>query len=436
MSNTASTTQNPQKPRVPAVAAALLGNVVEYFDFVVYGLVAVVIGDLFFPSDDHALSLLASLATFGVAFLFRPIGAAFFGSLGDRRGRRLALSVSIVIMGLSTASIGLLPSYQTIGIAAPILLVAARCIQGFSVGGEFAGAATFIVENAPAARRGFWSSWLSTSSSVGTIAASLVVLILRSTLSPEQFEQFGWRVPFLLALPLALIGLYLRRKTEETAAFKELVKEQKVAKSPLLTLFRENPRAIILAVALASMTGITFYYFNTYFVNYLVATVKLKATEATFLAMSAQLVYAPLCLVVGKLSDRIGRRPIILSAIAGVAVFSFPIFLLLSSHNLPLAFLGLATFSLLAASLSVGVTVAQTELFPSEIRMTGVALGNNIGTALVGGTSPLVAAALVAGTGTVTAPSFYLIAISVVMFILIVIMLPETLRTRVVQPRK
>ncbi|MDQ0727659.1 MFS transporter [Microbacterium sp. W4I20] len=416
------------RPKVTAVTAALLGNVMEYFDFVAYGLVAVVIGSLFFPNETPALSLLASLATFGVAFLFRPIGAAFFGSLGDRRGRRIALSLSILVMGISTAMIGLLPTYATVGILAPILLVLARCIQGFSVGGEFAGAATFIVENAPAKRRGFWSSWLSMSSSVGTILASLVVLTLRSTLPAEQFEAWGWRVPFLMALPLALIGLYLRRRTEETAAFKELVRAEKVAKSPIRTLFRENPRAIILAIALASMTGITFYYFNTYFINYLVATVELDATQATFIALSAQLVYAPMCLVVGLFSDRFGRRWIILGAVIGLAVLAVPIFLLLSSHNLLLAFFGLAIFAVLAASLSVSVTVTQTELFPAEIRMTGVALGNNLGTALVGGTSPFVAAALVTATGTAIAPSFYLIAVSAVMFVVIVIMLPETLR--------
>jgi MHS family proline/betaine transporter-like MFS transporter len=416
------------RPKVTAVTAALLGNVMEYFDFVAYGLVAVVIGSLFFPNETPALSLLASLATFGVAFLFRPIGAAFFGSLGDRRGRRIALSLSILVMGISTAMIGLLPTYATVGILAPILLVLARCIQGFSVGGEFAGAATFIVENAPAKRRGFWSSWLSMSSSVGTILASLVVLTLRSALPAEQFEAWGWRVPFLMALPLALIGLYLRRRTEETAAFKELVRAEKVAKSPIRTLFRENPRAIILAIALASMTGITFYYFNTYFINYLVATVELDATQATFIALSAQLVYAPMCLVVGLFSDRFGRRWIILGAVIGLAVLAVPIFLLLSSHNLLLAFFGLAIFAVLAASLSVSVTVTQTELFPAEIRMTGVALGNNLGTALVGGTSPFVAAALVTATGTAIAPSFYLIAVSAVMFVVIVIMLPETLR--------
>jgi MHS family proline/betaine transporter-like MFS transporter len=428
-----STTESPQtasKPKVTAVTAALLGNVMEYFDFVAYGLVAVVIGSLFFPNESPALSLLASLATFGVAFLFRPIGAAFFGSLGDRRGRRIALSLSILVMGISTAGIGLLPTYATVGILAPILLVLARCIQGFSVGGEFAGAATFIVENAPAHRRGFWSSWLSMSSSVGTILASLVVLTLRTTLPTDQFEAWGWRVPFLMALPLALIGLYLRRRTEETAAFKELVKSEKVAKSPIRTLFRENPRAIILAIALASMTGITFYYFNTYFINYLVATVELDPTQATFIALSAQLVYAPMCLVVGLVSDRLGRRWLILGAIIGLAVLAVPIFLLLSSHNLLLAFFGLAIFAILAACLSVSVTVTQTELFPAEIRMTGVALGNNIGTAAVGGTSPFVAAALVAATGTAIAPSFYLIAVSVVMFVVIVIMLPETLRRR------
>lgn len=416
------------RPKVTAVTAALLGNVMEYFDFVAYGLVAVVIGTLFFPSESAGVSLLASLATFGVAFLFRPIGAAFFGSLGDRRGRRIALSLSIIVMGISTTAIGLLPTYTAIGIAAPILLVVARCIQGFSVGGEFAGAATFIVENAPEHRRGFWSSWLSLSSSVGTILASIVVLTLRATLPVEEFEAWGWRVPFLMALPLAMIGLYLRRRTEETAAFKALVKEEKVVKSPLLTLFRENPRAIILAIALASMTGITFYYFNTYFINHLVSTVGLDATQATFIAMSAQLVYAPLCLVVGVVSDRIGRRWIILGAVIGLAVLAVPIFLLLSSQSLLLAFFGLVIFACLAASLSVSVTVTQTELFPSEIRMTGVALGNNIGTALVGGTSPFVAAALVASTGTAIAPSFYLIGVSVVMFIVIVIMLPETLR--------
>lgn len=427
-----STTAAPpsSRPKVTAVTAALLGNVMEYFDFVVYGLVAVVIGSLFFPNDNHALSLLASLATFGVAFLFRPIGAAFFGSLGDRRGRRIALSLSIVVMGVSTSAIGLLPTYAAVGMLAPILLVLARCIQGFSVGGEFAGAATFIVENAPAHRRGFWSSWLSLSSSVGTILASTVVLTLRALLPADQFEAWGWRVPFLMALPLALIGLYLRRRTEETAAFRALQAEKKVASSPLLTLFRENPRAIILAIALASMTGITFYYFNTYFINHLVATVHLDPTQATFIAMSAQLVYAPLCLVVGAVSDRIGRRRIILGAIIGLAVLGVPIFLLLSSGELLLAFFGLAIFALLAACLSVAVTVTQTELFPSEIRMTGVALGNNIGTALVGGTSPFVAAALVTATGTAIAPSFYLIAVSVVMFVVIVLMLPETLRRK------
>lgn len=409
-----------------ALTASLLGNYMEWYDFAVYGFVAVNIAHSFFPSDDPATGLMSSLAVFAVAFFFRPFGGAIFGAIGDRVGRRVSLALAIIVMSAATAALAALPTYESIGILAPALLVVVRCIQGMSVGGEWTGVSAFIVEWAPDNRRGLWASAISATSAAGLATGALLVLALNTWLPPRAMDEWGWRVPFLVAIPMGIAGLYMRLKLEDTPVYREMRAQQSVVVSPIRTALRTDWRSIVLVLAYTAVGGLGFYYFVTYMVNHLSQTVGMARVDAIMISTASLVVYFVLCPVAGLLSDRIGRRPTFLLGCLGHLCLTVPVFLLLGTANVLWALLALCIFSVSQALLNVMNSVALIELFPPHTRMTSAAIGYNIGVGPIAGSGPLIAAALVAATGNPVSPAMYLSAVALVVGTVMWFVLPET----------
>lgn len=403
-----------------------IGNFMEWFDFAVYGFFAVTIGDEFFPNDNPAVSLLSSLAAFGVAFFIRPVGGFVIGSIGDRKGRRWALTMTVGMMGATTTLIGVLPTYQQVGVLAPILLVLMRCLQGFSAGGEWTGSSAFLLEHAPAHRRGLFGSVISATAAIATVAGSVVALGLNTWLSDAALSSWGWRLPFLAAAPLGLIGLYIRLRIPETPVFVDLKERSAVESRPLIEGSRRNAKAIALSFFFASVQGLGFYYLATYVVNYLSESVHLARTTALALSGAGLLIYAGLCPFAGKLADRFGRRPVNVIGSAGHAIFSFPAFILMSTGNSALVLLGIVIFSISQSLVSVTTVVLLTEMFPAATRGSGSAIGFNLGLALIGGPGPFIAAAIAGASSYLPMPAIYMTAVAVVGFFVVLRWLPET----------
>lgn len=415
----------PHVSRRVAVAAGI-GHFLEWFDFAVYGFLAATLGRMFFPTGNPTTSLLASLAVFGVAFFFRPLGGLVIGAFGDRLGRRAALSLSIVVMGICTIGIGVLPPYATIGVAAPILLVLLRCAQGFSAGGEYAGAAAFLVEYAPERKRGLFSSVVSAGAALGVMFGGIVTLLLTWSLTPEEMGSWGWRVPFLVAGPLAVLGLYVRLRLEDTPVFRTLQDAHEVEHSPLSSATKHSRSGILLVFACTAVTGLGFYYLATYVNTFLTTQVGLAPATALQIAVVGLALYSVMCPFAGMLGDRYGRRPVMLVGAAGIALCAIPTFALLSTGNWALALIGVALLAWFEALVNVMLGVIMVELFPARLRVTGSSIGFNVAQALIGGPGPFIAASIAAATVLVVAPAFYLVAIAGLAFAALLKWLPET----------
>jgi MFS transporter, MHS family, proline/betaine transporter len=406
--------------------AAGIGHFLEWFDFAVYGFLAATIGQLFFPSGNPTVSLLASLAVFGVAFFFRPLGGLIIGAFGDRVGRRAALSLSIIVMGACTIGIGVLPTYATIGIAAPIMLVILRCAQGFSAGGEYAGAAAFLVEYAPPHRRGLYSSVVSAGAAIGVMGGGVVTLSLTAMLSVADMSSWGWRVPFLVAGPLAVLGLYVRLRLEDTPVFRTLQRAHEVEHAPLRSAGKHNRSGILLVFVCTAVTGLGFYYLAIYVVTFLTTEVKMPKTSSLQLAVLGLLLYSLMCPIAGLIGDRIGRRPTMLLGAGGLALVAIPSFALLATGDWLLAVIGVTLLAWFEALANVMLGVIMVELFPARLRVTGSSIGFNIAQALIGGPGPFIAASIAAAVAVTVAPAFYLVAVAAVAFLLLLRFLPET----------
>ncbi|AQA01646.1 hypothetical protein BVC93_03480 [Mycobacterium sp. MS1601] len=425
------TTKTGAPPSRARVAVAVgIGNFMEWFDFAVYGFFAAIIGQLFFPPDTSPfVALLSSLAVFAVGFVMRPLGGFVLGPLGDRYGRRTQLAVSVVAMGAATTLIGVLPDYASIGVAAPALLVVLRCVQGLSAGGEWTGSAAFLVESTPANRRGIFASVVSGTAALATIAGSLFALFLNSTLTEAQILDWGWRVPFLMAAPLAIVGLYIRSRLDETPVFQHLKAQKETQKTDRLEPFRgfrRNLKPILLTLAIAAVQGLGFYYLATYVVNYLVATVALDRGTALGLAAAGLGVYMFLCPVAGALSDRYGRRKLNILGTVGYIILPFPVFMMMSGGQSLAVVAGISILSLAQCLVSVTTVVMLVELFPASTRASSSALGFNFALAFIAGPGPFIAAWIAGATGSAVAPAGYLVLVAAIALVFIVKWLPET----------
>lgn len=405
-----------------------LGNFMEWFDFGLYGYLATTLAIVFFPSENPTAGLLATFAVFGVAFLVRPLGGLVLGPIGDKIGRQRLLAGVIIMMALSTFMIGVLPGYASIGILAPILLVIARAAQGFSASGEFGTGATFLAEYAPTERRGFIVSFLQFSSLIGFISGLGIVLLLSSTLSEDALTSWGWRIPFLLAAPLGIIGLYIRSRLEDTPEFRALESAGEISQTPLREAISQNWRQILQVGGIAILQNVAFYLVLTYVQTYIIQ-LGFSRSEATISTAVTILVTMILLPTLGALSDRIGRRPLLLASCVGFALFSYPIFVFMSQGSLLNVVLGHVTLGvLLALFISVNMTVL-VELLPTRTRVAGFSSGYNISVAIFTGPAALVATYLISATGNPASPAFYIIG-AAVLSLITVLTIGETAGSR------
>lgn len=411
--NTSSTTSNHALQR-RVLAAAAIGQFVEFYDFAIYGFSVVIIAAYFFPTGDPVVGVLSAFAVYGVAFVVRPLGGLFFGSLGDRIGRKAVLSISLLAIGAATTLIGFLPTFQQVGVLAPILLVLLRLVQGFSAGGEAVGAPSFVLEHAPRQRRASWISITIAMSAIPSVVAALVIAGLSGAMSDAAFQEWGWRIPFFLAAPMSLIGLYIRRRTEESPAFQELDKSTADRPTPVKDAFRFNKFHMVQVFLVMSLSALGFYFLVGYFVTYLQTVARLPRAESLISNSVALLAFAVMLCVAGRISDRIGRRKVMIAGAIGVILVAWPAFLLVSTGALLPAILGQL---LLAAPLCLfggGSYTFFVELFPTATRLTGAAISYNLSFGLFGGTAPLIGTALVSATGSAITPAFYLVLIALI----------------------
>ncbi len=401
-----------------AVKAAALGNAMEWFDFGIYSYLAVTIGKVFFPGGNATIQVLSSFATFAVAFLVRPLGGMFFGPLGDRIGRKKVLSFTMIMMATSTLAIGLIPGYHSIGYASPALLILFRMLQGFSTGGEYGGASTFIAEYAPDKRRGFFGSFLEFGTLIGYTAAAGLVTILTVTLSDDTMMSWGWRIPFLAAAPIGLVGLYLRLKLDETPAFQKLEEEASAAHErttlPFWQVFRTQWRAMVLCMALVAAYNITDYMLLSYMPTYLSSTLHYSETKALVSIIIVMLVLMASITFVGRLSDRIGRKPALLAGSIGFFVLAVPSFLLIKQGGAVPVFAGLLLLGMCLLPYVAVMSASLPALFPTDVRYGSLSIAFNISVSLFGGTTPLVVEALVSGTGDDLMPAYYTMLAAIV----------------------
>ncbi|WPO70448.1 glycine betaine/L-proline transporter ProP [Streptomyces sp. KN37] len=393
-----------------AVKATALGNAMEWYDFGVYAYLAVIIGKEFFPSGNDTAQTLSSLATFAAAFLVRPIGGMFFGPLGDRVGRKKILALTMIMMSTATLAIGLIPGYASIGVWAPVLLVLCRMVQGFSTGGEYGGAATFIAEYAPDKRRGFWGSFLEFGTLIGYTVAAVLVTTLTALLSDDAMQSWGWRVPFLAAAPLGLIGLYLRLKLDESPAFQKMEEGEGPAAERQKKSFKESFvgqwRAMLLCIALVAAFNVTDYMLLSYMPTYL-TQLGFGETGGLMSIVLVMLILMALINSVGRLSDRVGRKPVLMAGSVGFFVLSLPAFLLIKQGGTAAVFTGLLILGLALVCYLGAMSSSLPALFPTDVRYGSLSIGFNISVSLFGGTTPLVVAALIGATGNDLMPAFY-----------------------------
>ncbi|MBN9116672.1 MAG: MFS transporter [Pandoraea sp.] len=386
------------------IVSASIGNALEWFDLVVYGFFAVTIAKLFFPTGNDTVSLLLTLCTFGVSFFMRPLGAIVIGAYADRAGRKAALTLSILMMMVGTLLIALMPTYATIGVLAPVGIVIARMVQGFSAGGEFGSATAFLAEHAPK-RRGFFSSWQVASQGLTTLLAAGFGALLTGNLSPEAMMSWGWRVPFFFGLLIGPVAYYIRRRLDETPEFLDIEPTQ----SPLRDTFASQKERLLLAIGVVVMATVATYlvlYMPTYAVKQL-GLPSSAAFSAVLLTGVVQLIVAP---IVGHWSDTHGRIKPMLTAAVALLVLVYPMFSLLDAHP---TFGALMVFQIVLGLLMTtyfgALPALLTELFPVQVRTTGLSLGYNIAATVFGGFAPFIITWLIGATGNKLAPSFYLI---------------------------
>lgn len=398
-----------------AVAAAALGNITEWYDFGVYAYLALTIEGVFFSNLGDPWGTISTFGLFAVSFLVRPFGGMFFGPLSDRIGRTKVLSLTVILMAIGTFCIGLIPSYDTIGLFGPMLLLLCRLVQGFSTGGEYGGAATYMAEYSPDKRRGFYGSFLEFGTLSSWVFGLAVVTVCQVTIGDVGMGEWGWRIPFLVAAPLGLIGFYLRWKLEDTPVFLELA-EQREQRTRGKTHARDilaHWRPMLVCAGMVIMLNVTAYTLRTYMPGYLKGPLDLSPNDTSLILLVAYIASMIAINPIGRLSDRIGRKPLWYVSAIGLIVCALPAFALMT-RSMWLAVLGLVILDLLFVLQLATISATFPALFPTHVRYAGFAISYNVATSLFGGTAPLVNTALIDATGNTYWPAFYLMAACVV----------------------
>lgn len=400
------------------VSASFIGTALEYYDFFIYGTAAsVAFGQLFFPSSDPVVGLLLALATYAVGYVFRPLGAVIFGHYGDRIGRKNVLIATLMLMGFSTAAVGLLPTYGSVGLLAPVLLVTLRLLQGVGLGGEWGGAALMVAESDRSGRRGLFGSLIQVAAPVGLLLATGVFSLITALLSNDAFLAWGWRLPFLASGLLVVVGIWVRRNLVESPLFVEAEAKHEKAKAPIREVLAHHKRSIVLAVGARVGSDIAFYVFALFVLVYATNTLGMPrsiALTASLASALAQIIAIP---IFGALSDRIGRRPVIIGgAIAGI-LYSFVFFEMLDTREPALVIAAPAIGLFIVAAMYAPIAAFIPELFTTKVRYTGSAVGFQLAGVFGGGWAPLICAGLVAKFDSAVPVALYLSATLVVLVV-------------------
>lgn len=399
------------------IAAGMIGNALEWYDFALYGHFVMIISQLYFPNDNHLISLLMTFGGFAAGFIMRPLGAVVFGYIGDQFGRRAALSSAILTMAIPTACIGLLPTYEQIGIAAPILLIIIRLLQGLSLGGEFSGSIAFIVEHAPDDRRGLAGSSAMFSMNIGILIGSAAAAICAHNLSHENLYSWGWRIPFIIGLAIGLVGLYIRSGLHESPAYEQAKKRGDISKTPVKDVVCNHRCELISGIVVYLTVTVPFFIFVMFMNTYMVKILGKNVAEASLIHTISMIISTMTIPFFGYLSDIWGRTKLIRLGAFLFIILSYPCFLLINEPGLMLPLLGQTIFGCLVSLYMSPVPAILVELFPTAIRYSGVALSYNISAALFGGTAPMVATYLINHTGNNLSLVFYIMIFAVISFI-------------------
>lgn len=394
-----------------ATAASAMGNLTEWFDYGVYSVAVTYITAHFFPGEYGTILTLATLA---LSFVVRPLGGLVWGPLGDRLGRKTVLTMTILMMSGATFLIGVLPTFQAVGLLAPILLVLLRMVQGFSTGGEYGGAATFMAEYAPDKKRGFFGSFLEFGTLGGFALGAAVMLLFQVVLPEAAMESWGWRIPFMLALPMGFVGLYLRSKLEDTPVFQELEERGEVEQGgSLKALVTQYWRPMLIMFGLVACLNMVNYTLLSYMPTYLESQLGLDSNLSLIVIIVGEVAMMAVIPFAGSISDRVGRKPMWYTSVIGLFIFALPMFWLMG-QNFGLAILGFAVLGLLYIPQLATITATFPAMFPSQVRFAGFAITYNVATALLGGTAAMVNEAVIESTGFVLFPAVYMMIAAVI----------------------
>ncbi|GAA1488167.1 MFS transporter [Brachybacterium sacelli] len=405
------------QPLGKVVIAAGAGHFVEWFDFGLYGTLATAISLHFFKAGDTHAALLSAFAVFGAGFVMRPLGGLFFGSMGDRLGRRTTLALVVLITSVATALMGVLPTWQNIGVIAPILLVILRLVQGFAAGGESSGATALLAEYAPPNRRGFVSSFVDVFGFLAFVVGAGLVLAFTALLGEDALNSWGWRALFLVAVPLGLVSLYLRMKLEDTPEFRAVKEKGKVVGNPLRTSLQTSWKALLFCVCFVVVKAVGHWTLQTFMPSYLQTELGYSAISSYGALVIGLLFIMLMVPLFGLLSDTVGRRPVMIAGCAGFIVFTYPTLTLMSSGHFLAAAGALIILGVFMAAFDGAMSAAMAELFPTNIRYGSMAIAYNISVAVFGGITPFFATFLITSTGNTFAPAFYVMAAALVTLI-------------------
>ncbi|MCM3694123.1 MFS transporter [Neobacillus niacini] len=410
-----------------ATTATAIGNLVEWYEYGIYSYTAAIIGAQFFPEESSSVALLYGFAIFAISFFFRPLGGIIFGSIGDRLGRKKILVVTIMMMSLATTIIGVIPNYESIGFIAPLLLIIMRMIQGLAAGGEYTGASVFMNESAPNSRRGLFTSLLESGSLLGYILGSVFVAILTTTLSSDQMAAWGWRIPFICSLPLALVGMYVRTKIDDTPTFIKMKNENNLSKHPLKEMLSTARKPLAISFLVVAFANGAYYTLLTYLPSYFETQVGLSTMESLIVTTSGMILMMILFPIFGMLADRYGRiKFLLLSAL--LAIFSaIPIMAFVSSGSSAGPLVGFFALGVIVA-IFIGVFPSTLPmLFPNRVRNSAYGISYNVSTAIFGGGAPFIITSLQTASGNKLMPAFYLIA-TALLAIVAMIFLPKSMK--------
>ncbi|MDC1097941.1 MFS transporter [Gammaproteobacteria bacterium] len=408
------------RQRRKVIVAGVTGNVLEWYDFAVYGFFAPIIGRLFFPSDDPTVSLIASFGAFAAGFLMRPIGGIIFGFIGDKIGRKRALVLSVLLMAIPSGVIGILPDHATIGVSAAVLMVLMRMLQGMAVGGEYTSSIVYLAEHAPSKRRGFFTSWTLVGAVGGILLGSGVGALLSNLLPAEAVSDWGWRIAFLSGIAVGVVGLLIRRHLPEMPKT-----ESNDSANPIIDAFRTEWRAVTQVIGINIFNAVGFYLMFVYAVTWLIKEVKVPRSDAldiNSLSLAVLLVLVP---VFGALSDKVGRKSLLLFGSGGAVLLGYPLIMLMHHVDFMMIMMGQIGFAILLAAYLSAIPATLTEMFPSRVRVSALSVGYNISLAIFGGTTPLVATWIIERSHDDLSIAWYLICGAAISFVFTV-RLPET----------